>query len=231
MLPIATQNNRIDDLYLQKYLDAKKISDILSFSDKSDKNSKNGSLIKTASSGNQGNPNDTIILLFTKMLDCLNLKYDSDSVKNVIASLSKKESKTLIDMPEFNKQASRISAERHDDIKIVSKSIKDSHYQVDVSKDVISKSGKKMFMISCYARDAYLGRYLIKRNYFYTEDREKFANDSYEEILTKVGAIKDRYYNEVIDVSEIFAQMKKVLDGVISEIKSEEDSVATNINR
>lgn len=225
MLPIATQYNNIDDLYLQKRLDANKINEILSFSQKEKQDS---SLIKFASSGER---NDDIILLFTKMLDCLNLKYDSANVRNVVASLTKNENKTLIDMPEFSKHASRISAERHDDIKIVSKSIKDSHYQVDISKDIISKSGKKMFMISCYARDSYLGRYLIKRNYFYTEDREKFANESYEEILTKVGAIKDRYYNEVIDVSEIFAQMKKVLDGVISEIKSEEDSIATNINR
>ena len=86
-------------------------------------------------------------------------------------------------------------------------------------------------MVSCYARDAYLGRYLIKRNYFYTVDREEFADRAYDEILVKVGDLKDRYYNDIIDVSEIFAQMKKTLDGVISEIKMEEDSLATNVNR
>ena len=86
-------------------------------------------------------------------------------------------------------------------------------------------------MISCYARDAYLGRYLIKRNFFYTEDREASADDAYGEILLKMGALKDRYYNEVIDVSAIFAQMKKVLDGVVSEIHMEEDSLPTNVKR
>jgi hypothetical protein len=35
-------------------------------------------------------------------------------------------------------------------------------------------------MVSCYARDAYLGRYLIKRNFFYTAEREKFADNAYD---------------------------------------------------
>jgi hypothetical protein len=86
-------------------------------------------------------------------------------------------------------------------------------------------------MVSCYARDAYLGRYLIKRNYFYTTEREAIADSFYDEILTKIGTIKDRYYSGIIDVSEISTQIRKVLDGVISEIKMEEDSVGTNVNR
>lgn len=218
MLPLETAN-KIDDISLQKFLASSKIDKLLSFSEAD----KSGKMVKYASSGG-----DNLVVLFTKMLEALNLKADSDSVRNVMASLAKLNDDNT---PEFTKKASKITSERRDDLKIVSKSIKDSHYQVDISKDVITKGGKKMFMISCYARDSYLGRYLIKRNYFYTEDREKFADSSYDEILTKMAAIKDRYYNEVIDVSEIFAQMKKSLDGVISEIKSEEDSVATNINR
>jgi two-component SAPR family response regulator len=86
-------------------------------------------------------------------------------------------------------------------------------------------------MVSCYARDAYLGRYLIKRNYFYTEDRNKFADNAYDEILTKVSDIKDRYYNEVIDVHGIFQQIKQSLDGVISELAIKEDSLGTTVQR
>jgi len=125
----------------------------------------------------------------------------------------------------------KIGKERKDEIKIVSKSIKDSHYQIDISKDIITKDNKKIFMVSCYARDAYLGRYLIKRNYFYTNDREEFADNSYDEIITKISALKDRYYNDIINVASITTQIKQILDGVISEIKSEEDEIGTNVSR
>ena len=86
-------------------------------------------------------------------------------------------------------------------------------------------------MVSCYAKDAYLGRYLIKRNYLYTLNREKFADSAYNEIMTKMGDLKDRYYNDIVDISAIFTQMKQVLDGVVSEIEMSEDSIGTNINR
>jgi hypothetical protein len=138
-----------------------------------------------------------------------------------------------VESSDLNKNASinKNSMERRDDIKIVSKNIKDSHYQIDISKDIIQRAGRKMIMVSCYARDAYLGRYLIKRNYFYTEDRNKFADNAYNEILTKMGDIKDRYYNEVIDVQGIFKQIKQSLDGVISEIEIKEDTLGTTVSR
>ena len=60
----------------------------------------------------------------------------------------------------------------------------------------------------------------IKRNYFYTLEREASANEAYNEIFVKMGALKDRYYSEVIDISNISSQIKIILDGVISEIKS-----------
>jgi len=212
MIPIRTLNG-IDDLQLYKFVASQKITEVMDFIDKQPKG-----LIKTASTDN-----NAIIELFTKMLGLLNLKLGNDNGKAVIEGLSQIES--------LNKVSSKKSSERKDDVKIASKKIKDSHYQIDLSKDIVAQHGKKVFMVSCYARDAYLGRYLIKRNYFFTQDREEFADSAYDEILTKVSALKDRYYNDVIDVSEIFAQIKKTLDGVISEIKMEEDNVATNINR
>jgi hypothetical protein len=148
-----------------------------------------------------------------------------DNIREIVSKITSETS--------LNKNAAinKTSEERRDDIKIVSKSIKDSHYQVDVSKDIIQKAGKRMIMVSCYARDAYLGRYLIKRNYFYTEDRNKFADNAYDEILTKVSDIKDRYYNEIIDAHGIFEQIKQSLDGVISEIEIKEDTLGTTVRR
>jgi len=209
MIPINP--TQLDDFYLHKFKAQEKISKILGFI-KAEGNKK---LIKTASVDQT-----SLLSLFTQMLSLLNLKVDGN-VKDVLNSLSQNDQ---------IKVSSKKTSERHDDIKIVSKKIKDSHYQFDISKDVVSKDGHKVIMISCYARDAYLGRYLIKRNYFYTRDREEFADRAYDEIMTKIADLKDRYYNEIIEVPEIFAQTKKVLDGVISEIKIEEDTIG-NINR
>ena len=218
-MAIPVNPNSIDTSCLHKMNAANKIKSLLSEVDKKC----NGKMIKTASIDNQ-----QLITAFITILSFLNLKVgDNKNIQDVISDLSKSGTTSS-----ENKIASTNKiAERKDEIKIVSKSQKDSHYQIDVSKDIVNKDGKSMFMVSCYARDAYLGRYLIKRNYFYLKDREEQANQSYEEILTKTAAIKERYYSEVIDVTEIFAQMKKMLDGVVSEIKLEEDSLSTNINR
>lgn len=210
-------NILIDDVVLYKTIAADKMGKVLSAM----KQQSSGKMIKTASVENA-----RLINLFLTMLSSLNMTTKEENAREIVNKLS-------VDSPDMSKIASinKNSMERRDDIKIVSKTVKDSHYQVDLSKDLIQREGRKMIMVSCYARDAYLGRYLIKRNYFYTEDRHKFADNAYDEILTKVGAIKDRYYNEIIDVSEIFKQLKQSLDGVISEIEIKEDTIGTVTHR
>ena len=120
MLPVIPIMH-IDDLSLQKFAASEKIKGVLSFvSDQG-----NGKLIKTASTDNSN-----IINLFVKMLSCLDLKVSDDNTKNVLESLSNNS--------DLNKVAiKKSSGERKDEIKIASKSIKDSHYQIDVSKDVV----------------------------------------------------------------------------------------------
>jgi len=206
----------IDDLLIHKHMAGDKIIKLLSFV----KEKSNKTMTKTASS-NQ----DAIINLFSQMLSYLNLKVPEGDVKNVLDNFAKSQK-------DFNKtSAISKSGDKKDEIKIVSKSLKDSHYQVDISKDIIVKNGNKVCMVSCYARDSYLGRYLIKRNYYFSPDREEFADKAYDEILLKMSTLKDRYYNDIIDVGGIFPQMKMILDGVISEVKFEEDSLPSNVNR
>lgn len=217
-IPVLPNKNMIDTVGLQKMNASNRILTLLNEVEKKN----NEKMMRTASFDPQ-----QLIKAFMTILSCLKLNVENNGdVVDIISDFSKNATSN-----NGNKLASTIkNAERKDEIKIVSKSQKDSHYQIDISKDLVNKDKKSVFMISCYARDAYLGRYLIKRNFFYSGDREESANQAYEEILTKTAAIKERYYNEVIDVSDIFSQMKKMLDGVISEIKSEEDSVG-NINR
>jgi hypothetical protein len=198
-LPILNSEFKINDLQLNKNLAASKICQAIDFAEK-----QNSDPIKKFAS------KDSLIQLFSQMLEQLNLKSEGDP-QELVQKLATKVDKT----------ASIKKGDRETNIKIVSKSLKDSHYQVDVSKDLITHKGRRVFMVSCYARDSYLGRYLIKRNYFYTTDREASANDAYDEIVNKMSALKDRYYNEILDVSGIFSQAKQILDGVISEVEIE----------
>ena len=217
-IPITSQFN-LNETYLFKAKSIEKITELLSFAE-------NQKMTKYASKGGNGLNQTDLINLFANMLRCLNLNTEGniDDVFNNLMAKSNTEVKSAA-IKSSNK------GERSDEIKIASKEIKDSHYQVDVSKDIVNRNGRNVHMISCYMRDAYLGRYIIKRNYFYTNNRESAANDAYDEILTKMTALKDRYYNGISTISEITPQAKIILDGVISEIKMEEDSLGTTVDR
>ena len=164
-----------------------------------------------------------MITLFTKMLECLNVSAGKEDIEQVVNNFATTDA--------LNKVAKKNTVERTAEIKIASTSVKDSHYQIDISKDSIVRNGRNVFMVSCYARDAYLGRYLIKRNYFYSSEREKAADLTFDELVTKSAAIKERYHNEIINTPSILGQLRQTLDGVISELKIEEDSIGTNFQR
>jgi hypothetical protein len=227
MLPILPNNNKIDDFHIHKYHDIKRAEDLISVFDCiSEKAS--GPMIRTASSG-KGIDKTALLNLFIQMLSALNLKTEEDKAQNIINNIATTSNNINADANNANNtvvQAANKGKERKEEIKITSKSIRDSHYQVDISKDIVNKNGKQVYMVSCYARDAYLGRYLIKRNYFYTIDKEASADEAYDEIVKKINAIKNKYYAGEIDISSVSSQMVKILDGVVAEIKFEEDSIS-----
>jgi hypothetical protein len=208
MIPLNT-NNILDESKVDKLMAINKIGQIVDVASRQSKG-----FVRVASSGIDAN---SLVNLFSQMLSMLNLEAGKDiNINELIQKLANNKS-------EFIKIANKHAGEeRSDEIKIVSKMQRDSHYHIDISKDIIKKNGATIFMVSCYAKDAYLGRYIIKRNFYFTHDREKFADESYDEILKKMKALKNRYYDEVIDVSAITTQMRTILDGVISEIKSED---------
>ena len=213
-IPIKNTQFQLDDMTLHKAMASEKIKKVIDFVDEHGSKS----LTKTASVNKKD-----LITLFITMLQQLNLS--SSDTEDVINSFASKANHEI-------KSAKKESGERRTDIKIASKSIKDSHYQIDVAKDKIKHKGRDVYMVSCYARDAYLGRYLIKRNYFYSMDREASADATYDEINSKMNALKDRYYEEVMDISAIGAQLKQILDGVVSEVEfKEEDSLGTTVSR
>ena len=206
-MPVLNSQFKIDAMRLHKGIAVNKICQAIDFADE---HSKSG-LQKFAS-------NDGLIQLFSQMLEQLSLKVGEGEAQDLVRKLSAKCTESGENIKSGNRETN---------VKIVSKALKDSHYQVDVSKGVIIHKGRKVLMVSCYARDAYLGRYLIKRNYFFTTEREASANDAYDEIVKKVDALKDRYYNEILDVAGIFAQTKRILDGVVSEVEFNDDEFRT----
>ena len=218
MLPIFKES-QIDDIYIQKFSAINKAEKLLSIIDKVTEKA-TGPMIRTASSDG-GIDKTALLSLFIQMLGALNLKTDEKNAQTIIDNLSNNQNVV---------QASKKTKERTTEIKIVSKAIKDSHYQVDIAKDTVNRNGKQVHMVSCFARNAYLGRYIIKRNYFYTVDREAAADEAYDEIVSKMSAIKERYYAGVIDVPVVSAQMIKVLDGVVAEVKFEDDNIS-NVSR
>lgn len=159
---------------------------------------------------------------FTRLLEDLDSESDSsfdDVTKNDEELIERPKKKSSIESKDIT-------------IKIASKEIKDSHYQIDVSKDLVKKNGSKLIMVSAYFRDAYLGRYLIKRNFYYLPDNEEDADATYAEICKKMKMIKNNYYEGKITVKSISTDVYKVLQGIISDIKfDEEDELGTTVKR
>jgi len=117
-------------------------------------------------------------------------------------------------------------------VKIASLEIKDTNFQVDVGKDFVQKDGKELIMLSVYAREINEGQSLIKRNYYYLTENEDDADNSFNEIVAKVNKIKRNYHSGRIISKVIFEDIKKILFGIISDIKfQEEDVIGTTLRR
>lgn len=167
--------------------------------------------------------------------------FDSSAVSNetlriFAKALSEMSIKTEIDLGELFKRifaaSNEKSSSREEVIKIASKEIKDSHYQIDLAKDVVSKNGKKMIMVSAYFRDAYLGRYLIKRNFYYLMNNDEAANETFAELNKKMRMIKSNYYDGRSTIKSIATDVHKVLQGVIADFRfEEEDELGTTVKR
>jgi len=168
--------------------------------------------------------------LFKQILSELNLERENedDSEDSESSDEERYEDQLVI----LNSPMRKEFKSKDTSIKIASKEIKDSHYQVDVSKDMISKNGKKLIMISAYIREGYLGRYLMKRNYYYFPKNEKYADDTFAEIVNKVKRIKKSYHEGGIEIKGVTSNVYRIFDGIISDVKfDKEDDLGTNTKR
>jgi len=185
-------------------LDAQRALDILDILDKPT----GTPLIKCASGGAE-----TAMAALLQALAGMNLKVNVD-----LGELIRKVKEAVAEGGIEKYAGTNTGASREDKIVIASKELKDSHYQVDITKDTVTRSGKKLILVCAYLRDTYLGRYLIKRNFFYTADNNKDADATYDEMAARFRRIKARYHDDRIPVNSIFVEAKTYLDSVKADI-------------
>jgi hypothetical protein len=176
-------------------------------------------MIKTASSGESDS--NEIVKAVIEAFSSMGIKANVD-----IGELMKKISGNPIKKEAMKKDDSEVQS-----IKIASKKIEDSHYDIDIAKDRITRDGKKVIMVSAYLKEAYLGRYLIKRNYYFLDDNEDDANYVYNDLVAKSNRTKGRYYKEIIGVKGIFPEVKAFLDGVKGDLELDATSIGTTVVR
>jgi len=162
-----------------------------------------------------------------------------DALNSIVKALARMGIKANIDLGELlkrladsegiTKEATDKSGESEETtVKIASKKIKDSHYFFDVSRDVVSKEGKSLILVSAYMREGYLGRYLIKRNFWFLPDNGVEASEIYGNLVKECQRTKKRYYDDKIKISDIFPEVKSFLDGTRGDLEFEnEDSAGT----
>ena len=86
-----------------------------------------------------------------------------------------------------------------ENIVIISREIKDPHYDVKISRVKMRKNDENIFVVSFLLKENYLGRYLISRNLYFLEGNSKKSKDVLEEVVNFVKVIRNDYYSEEFD--------------------------------
>jgi hypothetical protein len=175
-----------------------------------------GKIVKTASSG---------------QTDVLKAVAEALSGMGVVANIDIGELLKRLASASLQKTAAENTRGSQDEtIKIASKKMDDSHFFIDVSKDVVSKGGKSMFLVCAYVREGYLGRFLMKRNIYFLPDNSKDASEAYDELVKKATKVRERYYDGKIGVNDIGPEYKTAMDAVKGDLEfKDEDKIGSNV--
>lgn len=180
------------------------------------------SLIKTASTGSGSiEASERVLNMLAKIGMKLNV-----GIQELMAEFAK-EAEKLDKLAESSKKV------RKHDVRITSKKVQDSHYFIYLSLDEVKKYGKSVVLVSAYMQEGYLGRYLIKRNFYFLPKNKSTADDLFESMIGVFEVIKEKYYNEDIKITDIFPMVKKVLDESTGDLEPDKDSedLGTTVKR
>lgn len=212
---VFTSNTNVG-LGIDKFVDIQRANNVLDLISEA----KNKKMTRLASSNQEV---ESALTLLVKALATMGLKVNID-----IGELLKKISESQEQMV---KEAKAKDDSSQEVIKIASKEIKDSHYDIDICKNRISKNGTSLIMVSAYMKEAYLGRYLIKRNYYFFDNNKKDSEYIYNDLVDKFKRIKTRYHEGKISSKEIFIEAKSLLDATKGDLQSDGEEIGTTVKR
>ena len=86
-------------------------------------------------------------------------------------------------------------------------------------------------MVSLFMREGYLGRYMIKRNFFYMPANTAEAEATYGELTRKAERTKGLYHDGTLKPQDILPHVKAFLDGIKGDFDFDEDSLGVTVNR
>jgi len=209
-------SNTDNSLWFEKFVDSQRANQVLDAISEA----KNTRMIKTASSGQEI---QSAISMLIKALSGMGLKVNID-IGELLNKISENQDQMV-------KEAKSKSDSSQEIVKIASKDIKDSHYDIDICKNIIVKNGNSLIMVSAYMKEAYLGRYLIKRNYYFVDANKKDSDYIYNDLIEKFNRIKTRYYEGKISSKEIFVEAKSLLDATKGDIEMDSEDIGTTVKR
>jgi len=90
-----------------------------------------------------------------------------------------------------------------ENIKIISREIKDPHYDVMISSTKMKNNSDKIYVVSFFLKENYLGRYLISRNLYFLENNVKESKKAFDEIVEFVKTVRNNYYEDEFDSIQI----------------------------
>lgn len=133
-----------------------------------------------------------------------------------------------------DKEAKKVTGEYGDEvtIKIISKEIKDPHYEIVVELADMEKNDIDITAVSFYCKDGYLGRYLLKRDMYFLRKNKTKAREAMAEIIEASKEVKERYYSGKIISGEIFKELNNIAQTREGDFTFKtEETIGTTVTR
>jgi len=146
---------------------------------------------------------------------------------------------SLIETDENSEGFVKTASSKNDDedegmeeqIMFTSKEIEHPHYEVFTCLTTIKKNNKSLIMVSFYMKESYLGRYLIKRNFYFLKKSMGGAKKLYKNFVTETKKTRRDYYDDEIMHTEIVRLLQNYINESSGDFKSERDSIGTTVKR
>jgi len=117
-------------------------------------------------------------------------------------------------------------------IMIVSKEIKDPAYEMYMTKVAITQNGEKIYMVSFFLRELYLGRYLINRNLYFLKGNHSEAKKAYKDFIDKSEEVRNTYYAEGLPSIRIPIELQNFAIGQTGDFDfKDECQLGTTVQR